>query len=455
MLQGLAHLAAIAIEQRNLTADLDYQAHHDPVTRLPNRALFEDRLRFAIAFSDRTDSSVGVLHVHLDRFQSITALLGRTVGDLVLEQVARRLESALRTTDTLTLAARHDFAVLLPGIDSVGDAEAVACRIHRLLAAPFVVGGHELEIAASIGIAVYPTHGASGVTLVLNAETAAQVARRNGPSAIQCFGPEMHAMNQQRLLIESALGRAVAHGELHLMFQPQVEAETRQVVGAEALLRWKHPTIGMVSPSAFIPVAEETGQILAIGRWTISAACRQAAQWATGEKVPLRIAVNVSGVQFRRDDFVPAVATILRETGLAPSSLEVELSEGALSQDIGRIAIVMEALRALGVSIAIDNFGTGYSWLSYLQQLPVDTIKISQSFVAQIANPYDCPAFIASIISMARSMGKKVVAEGVETAAQEVALIGMGCDILQGYRFGYPVKAATFHATWLSSHPIA
>jgi diguanylate cyclase len=419
------------------------------VTGLPNRGLFDDRLRQAIALADRVNCQVGLLHLHLDRFKPTTDLLGRSVGDLLLEQVARRIEPVLRATDTLSLANLHDFAVILPGIGSAADAHQAAERIRSALAAPFTVMLHELAVSASMGVTVYPVHGASPAALASNAETAAQAACRNGRNCIQTFEPEMTARTQQRLLIESGLGRAVARGQLQVMYQPQIEVRTNRMVAAEALLRWKHPEIGTVSPGAFIPVAEETGLIVPIGRWTMTESCRQAALWAArGESAP-RMAINVSGVQFCRDDFFETVSAALRETGLAPSALEIELTESALVRDFDRIGVRMQALRALGISIALDDFGTGYSWLSYLQSLPVDTIKVDRSFIAQITDPLDCPALTASIISMARALGKKVVAEGVETAAQEAALVAMGCDVLQGFRFGYPVDAATFERYWL------
>jgi diguanylate cyclase (GGDEF)-like protein len=451
LLQGLAHVAAIAIEQRNLTADLDYQAHHDPVTGLPNRRLFDDRLRRALALPGRAESQVGLLHIHLDRFKATTDLLGGKVGDLLLEQVARRIEALLRTTDTLSLVNVHDFAVILPGIGSPADAHVAAARIRSTLSAPFIVMLHELSVSASIGVAVYPVHGTAPAALVLNAETAAEAARRNGQRGIQVFEPEMNTRTRQRLLIESGLGRAVARGELQLMYQPQIEVRTSRMVAAEGLLRWKHPEIGTVSPGAFIPVAEETGLIVPIGRWAMIESCRQAAQWAARGGPAPRMAINVSGVQFCRDDFCETVSAALRETGLPASSLEIELTESALVRDFDRIAARMQALRVLGISIALDDFGTGYSWLSYLQSLPVDTIKVDRSFIAQITDASDCPALTASIVSMARALGKKVVAEGVETAAQEAALVAMGCDVLQGFRFGYPVDAATFERYWLVS----
>jgi diguanylate cyclase (GGDEF)-like protein len=447
-IRAAAHLAEVAVEQRNMVRELTYQAYHDAVTRLPNRALFDDRLQQAWLRASRESAPIGFLHIHADRMGVVTDLLGRNVCDLVLEQVARRMESVLGPAGALGRIREQDFAAILPGTASE-EAAVAAERVRLALLPPLFVMGHELSVTASIGIAVYPGDGADPASLALNAGAAAEAARRNGRNCVCAFHPELSPRGRQRLVIESELGRAIGKGELHLLYQPQFAASGR-LVGAEALLRWKHPEIGMVSPAAFIPVAEESGLIVRLGRWVMVEACRQAARWAGAPAGPVRVAVNASSVQFRRDGFVEMVAEVLRETKLDPSLLEIELTESALAEDLGRIAETMDALLSLGVKLALDDFGTGYSSLSQLQRLPVHTVKIDRTFTQQIELESDRPPLVCSIVALARALGKTVVAEGVETDDQRAAIGAMGCEVLQGFRLGRPADAKTFAANWLA-----
>ncbi|MCC6314533.1 MAG: EAL domain-containing protein [Thermomicrobiales bacterium] len=447
--RAAAHMAGLAVEHRNLTGELTYQAFHDPVTGLPNRILFEERLRQALARPGHEGRGLAILYIHLDRISVVADLLGRQVSDLLLDQAARRLEPALRGGDTLGRVREHDFAALLPGVGSPAAADASGERVRQSLAAPFAVLGHELTVTASVGAAVYPVHGTEAAALLLNAETASRAAQRTGRNRVQSFQPEMSARTRQRLLIESTLGRAAERGELNLLYQPQFDGAGGRLCGAEALLRWNHPEIGLSSPAAFIPVAEETGLIVEIGRWALVEACRQAARWAAGSERPIRVAVNVSPVQFDRDGFVESVAEALRETGLDPALLEIELTEGALAGDIDRAALTLGRLAELGAGTALDDFGTGYSSLSYLQRLPVGVIKMDRAFTQQIVSESDRPPLASGIVTLAHALGRRVVAEGIETEAQRAAVCAMGVDVLQGFLFGPPSDVGTFASRWL------
>lgn len=435
-----ARLTGIAVEQGNLVADLVYQAEHDALTRLPNRRLFEDRLVQAILLADRNSRKLAVLHLDLDRFQSINDRLGRAMGDRLLESIARRLEACIRKSDTLARTGGDEFLLLLPDLESGADGAVVALKLLHALQNPFSLNGHELFVTASIGISAYPGDADGAAALERNATDALYRAKSQGRNCVQAFTADMSRATHQRLETEVHLQRALERGELTLNFQPQFDLVTGQMSGAEALLRWTNPTLGPVSPAVFIPVAEESGLIVPIGRWVLEEACRQRALW--GIKMGRgRVAVNVSGVQFARPDFAEQVASALENTGLAPELLDLELTESVVMLDLEKTAHHMSVLRNLGVSISMDDFGTGYSSLSYLQRLPFQAVKIDQSFVREIRSARDRPPLVSSIIGMARALGKQVIAEGVETDEQLEALAAMGCDVGQGYLLGRPVPS--------------
>jgi diguanylate cyclase (GGDEF)-like protein len=437
-LESAAKLAALAIEQHNMVQELLYQAEHDPLTRLPNRYRFEDRLGQAIRMAERSGRMVAVLHIDMDRFQSVNDLLGRTIGDGLLEKVARRLAACLRKSDTLARTGGDEFTVLLPEIGAPAAAETVAEKVLECFEDPLQVAGHELFVTASIGVSVYPRDAQDAATLLRNASDAMYRAKSQGRHGVQLFSAEMSRASRERLDLEVQLNRALDRGELALWYQPQLDLATGAMTGAEALLRWKSAVLGVVSPSAFIPVAEESGLIVPIGRWVLEEACRQRARWPAG---PFRVAVNVSAVQFARPDFVGVVAAALERSGIQPALLELELTETAVMRDAEQAARQMHMLRDLGVAIAMDDFGTGYSSLSYLQKMPFEAVKIDQSFVQEIRTGLDRPPLVHSIVGIAQALRKRVTAEGIETAGQLDALTAMGCDTGQGFLLGKPMPA--------------
>ena len=438
-LESAAKLAALAIEQQNLVEDLVYQAEHDTLTRLPNRFRFDDRLGQALRLADRAGHLTALLHIDLDRFRSVNNLFGRAVGDALLEQVARRMEGCLRKSDTLARAGGAEFTLLLPELAQAAGAEAVAAKLMESFEEPFQVLGHEVFLTASIGISIYPRDAADSVALLRNASEAVQRAKNQGRHNVQAFTADMDRACRQRLEIERHLRHALERGELTLHFQPQYDLRCGAMRGAEALLRWESAALGSVSPAVFIPAAEESGLILPIGRWVLEEACRQRMRWPA--RLAGRIAVNASAVQFARPDFVALIVSTLEHTGLDPSLLEVELTETAVMRDLEQASRHMKTLSNLGIAISMDDFGTGYSSLSNLQRLPFDAVKIDQSFVREIRSAAERPPVISSIIGMARALGKRLIAEGIETPAQREAVAAMGCDLGQGYLLCRPAPA--------------
>lgn len=442
LLSAAGRLAAVSIEQRNLMDDLAHQAGHDPLTRLANRYLFDDRLQQALYAAERTRQPVALVALDLDRFGAVNDLLGHRVGDALLEHVARRLESCVRKSDTLARTGGDEFCLVLPALGSAADARAVASKLRDALSDPFHVHGHELFVTASIGVSVYPDDAGDTAALERNATDAMFRAKALGRNNVQAFTAEMNRANMERLEMENNLRKALDRAEIYLAYQPQFDLRTGALAGFEALLRWENPTLGKVSPAAFVPLAEETGLIGGLGAWVLDRACRQRAAW--GEALgALRVAVNVSALQFARPDFISTVAATLQAAGLSPERLELELTESVIMQDIEQAAAKMARLRDMGISISMDDFGTGYSSLSYIQRLPFESVKIDQSFVREIRLASDRPPLVGSIIGMAHALHKRVIAEGIETEAQLQALIEMDCDIGQGYFLGRPAPPDT------------
>jgi diguanylate cyclase (GGDEF)-like protein/PAS domain S-box-containing protein len=435
-----SRLAAIAIEQRQLTDKLAYQAQHDSLTGLPNRSLFEDRLQRALVQAQRQGTVVAVLFVDLDRFKQINDTLGHSVGDVLLQQVARRLERCIRKTDTLARMGGDEFTLLLTELRDPQYSQTVAQKLLDELQSPFQVDRYELFVTASIGISVFPRDGKDAATLQRNADRAMYQAKNRGKNNFQMFVPELNAAALESLEIENALRRALENGELQLRYQPQVDIDGG-LVGLEALLVWNHPKLGLISPTQFIPMAEECGLIVPIGTWALEQACRQSAEWRRAGHPPVTMAVNVSVTQFTRPGFADAVASLLKKTGLDASLLELELTESVVIHNLQESARQMERLRSLGVGIAIDDFGTGYSSLSYLRNLPIDTLKIDQSFLSEIESEPNTMPLVRAIVALAHSLNLTVVAEGVETERQLEALRSVGCDRIQGYLVGEPMPA--------------
>jgi diguanylate cyclase (GGDEF)-like protein/PAS domain S-box-containing protein len=439
MISKASRLAAIAIEQKQLTEKLAHQAQHDALTGLPNRALFEERLHRALAQGRAQGWNVSVLFIDLDRFKQINDTLGHAVGDALLQQVARRLEGCLRRTDMLARMGGDEFTVVLSELRDPQYAQTVAQKLLDTLKAPFHVGGYELFVTASIGISGYPRDGRDAATLQRNADSAMYRAKTLGRNNYQAFMPEIGAGALESLEIENALRRAMENDEFQLRYQKQVDLQGR-LAGLEALLVWSHAKLGPISPTQFIPVAEESGLIVPIGAWVIGEACRQRAEWQNRfPRLSAKVAVNVSVVQFTRKGFVESVALALKQTGLDPSFLELELTESVVVRDVQESVRQMERLRSIGVSLAIDDFGTGYSSLSYLRMLPLDTLKIDRSFLREVeSDPHQMP-LVRAIVALAHSLRLSVTAEGVETPMQLEALRSVGCDQVQGYLIGEPV----------------
>lgn len=437
-----SRLASVAIGHRLLTDQLSHQAQHDALTGLPNRVLFQDRLRQALAQAERKRQQVAVLYMDLDRFKKINDTLGHSSGDALLRQAASRLKACIRKSDTLARLGGDEFIVVVTELNDAQDAMRVATKLIEALRVPFQVEGHEVFVSVSLGISVYPNDGLDGETLMVNADAAMYRAKEKGRDNFQWFALEMNVLARERMALESQLRHALERGQLSLHYQPQCGANG-EIQGFEALMRWQHPTLGMVSPARFIPLAEESGLIIPMGEWALREACAQIAAWRKAGHPNLRMSVNVSAVQFRRSDWMDTVRRALRDTRLAPEALELEITESLLLQNVSETSVNLFELRKLGVSIAIDDFGTGYSSLSYLHKLPVTTLKIDQSFVHEIGvgstqGQEDAP-IIRTIIALAHNFGLSVVAEGVETEAQRELLVRLGCASLQGYLLHRPL----------------
>ncbi|MEO8802176.1 MAG: EAL domain-containing protein [Rudaea sp.] len=434
-------LAAVAIKHHRLTDQLEHQAQHDALTGLPNRLLFQDRLSQALAYAERKQLQVAVLYMDLDRFKNINDTLGHFSGDALLVHAGDRLHACIRKSDTLARLGGDEFIVVLTELNDPQDAERAATKLIEAIRVPFHVDGRELFVSVSLGISIYPNDGSDGETLMANADSAMYRAKEKGRDNFQWFAPEMNALARERMDLVGLLRHALTRGELSLHYQPQCGADG-EIQGFEALMRWRHPTLGLVPPARFIPHAEDSGLIVQMGEWALREACAQIVAWRRDHPA-LRVAVNVSAIQFKRTDWVDTVRRVLRDTGLDPKALELEITESLLLQSVTETSANLFELRALGVGIAIDDFGTGYSSLSYLHKLPVTTLKIDQSFVREIgagstSGQEEAP-IIRTIIALAHNFGMSVVAEGVETEAQRELLLRLGCESLQGYLLYRPL----------------
>lgn len=439
---GIAYLLVARMRKlvKNAEAHLDYLAHIDPITGLPNRHAFNERLAFALARVDRQGGSAGLLLLDLDNFKIVNDTLGHHSGDILLRVVARRLLECLRSGDVLCRIGGDEFAVILETTGPT-DGEGVAERILSALTAPFDVDVHEIYVTASVGISRYPEDARDLETLTRNADTAMYQAKGKGKNAFERFRPELDQRVQKRLSLENSLRKAVERGELMLYYQPQVSLKDGRLVGLEALLRWKHPDVGLISPAEFIPVAEDSGLIVPIGRWVLRTACRQVATWRDAGLGPINVSVNLSVRQTRDPHLLHDILDVLRETGVRPGQLELEITESVLMDNVNVNVDLLTRLRYEGIRLAIDDFGTGYSSMAYLKRFPIDQVKIDRTFVRDIPGNGDDEAITSAIIAMAHNLGLSVVAEGVETAAQLDFLRGAGCDIMQGYYFAEPRPA--------------
>ncbi|MCQ8103375.1 EAL domain-containing protein [Methylomonas sp. SURF-2] len=440
-------------ERKQALARIERLANYDPLTGLPNRAQLQDRVRYAVSLAKRAQGSLALMFLDLDRFKDINDTLGHSVGDALLIKLAKRLRQLLREEDTVTRLGGDEFILLLPGVDARG-AAFLAQKLQEAIAEPYAIEQHNLSLTASIGIALYPGDGEDLETLSKSADAAMYSAKQEGRQGYRFFTPEMQAKATRNLLLLNALRHALTLEQLQLYYQPQVSMPDGRIIGAEALLRWRHPELGMISPAEFIPIAEDSGLILPIGEWVLRRAARQAKAWETEGLGVLTMAVNISAVQFRHPDLPDLVARVLEQEGLAPEFLELELTEGVAMLNPERAIDVINNLHARGVSMAIDDFGTGYSSLSYLKRFKVSKLKIDQSFVRDIDSDAEDRAIVRAVISLARSLGLKTIAEGVETIEQQTFLNQQGCEEMQGYLFSPPLPANQF-AALLKRHPHA
>jgi diguanylate cyclase (GGDEF)-like protein/PAS domain S-box-containing protein len=429
---------------RAMATEMERSAKHDFLTGLPNRVLFSDRVGQAISLARRHKKNVAVLFLDLDGFKHINDSLGHPVGDKLLQSIAKRLVASVRDADTVSRQGGDEFVVLLSEVERSEDAAITARRMLQGVAGAHSVDGHDLHVTASIGVSVYPDDGQDAETLIKNADTAMYQAKENGRQSYKFFKPAMNVRAVERQSIEESLRRALERQEFTLHYQPKVNLRTGEITGAEALLRWTHPVRGAISPAQFIPVAEESGLILPIGNWVLREACKQAREWLDAGLPRATMAVNISAIEFRAENFLEGVFEILNDTGLDPTSLEIELTESVLMKRAESTESILKALRTSGVQLAIDDFGTGYSSLSYLRKFPIDVLKIDQSFVRQIGTPSGETTIVSAVIGMARNLKLRVVAEGVETRDELAFLQDRRCDEAQGYFFSRPVPPAQF-----------
>jgi diguanylate cyclase (GGDEF)-like protein/PAS domain S-box-containing protein len=423
---------------------IHHVAQHDVLTGLPNRSLLQDRLGQAVAYSTRCNHPVWVMLIDLDRFKFVNDSMGHKAGDVLLVTVAARLRSALRDTDTVARLSGDEFVVILTEHEDQKLTVDVVQRLMDSVAQPVMLGSKEFFVTCSIGVAVYPLDGAPAESLIEHADIAMYRAKKLGRNNFQFYTPAMNEEAMERVRIESALRNALERDEFVLHYQPQVDLASGEIVGMEALIRWQHPEMGMVAPSRFIGVAEETGLIVQIGAWVMRAACQQNRAWHEAGLGRLRVAVNLSARQFGAANLVADIRSVLAETGLAPGCLEIELTESLFMSDVTLAVELLHSMKALGVKLSIDDFGTGYSSLSYLSRFPIDVLKIDRSFVAAISRDSNDAAIVASIIALAHNLKLSVIAEGVETEEQLDYLRRHGCDQMQGYFFSPPLPAAEF-----------
>ena len=430
------------------TAQMSHMAEHDFLTELPNRSLLTDRLAQAITLAQRHNKKVALMYLDLDHFKHINDSLGHAVGDQLLQSVARRLQACVRLSDTVSRQGGDEFVVLLHEVEAVPDAVFAAEKLIATMAEPHLIAGHRLHVTLSIGISIYPDDGDDADAVVRNADTAMYYAKKSGRNNYQMFTPDMNIRAVQRQSVEESLHYALEHNEFVLHYQSKVNLATGSITGAEALLRMQHDGQALVYPMQFVSVAEDCGLILPIGRWVMREACRHAQTWLQSGLELGQIAVNVSGKEFHSKGFLEGVFAILRETGLDPHHLELELTESVLMQDTDQTTAILGALKDIGVQIAVDDFGTGYSSLSYLRSFQIDTIKIDQSFVMNIDSDLetDNTIIVNAIIEMAKNLKQRVVAEGIETECQLDFLQAHACPEGQGNYFSRPLPEAEFSA---------
>ena len=446
------HISVFSDISERKAADerLHFMSNYDVLTDLPNRTLLHDRILQAIMSAPRLKRQVAIFFLDLDRFKAINDTLGHSIGDLLLQSVAERLKGCMRKSDTVARLGGDEFIAVIPDLHDGTDAATIAQKILDVMSKHFVIRDVELHITASIGISLFPDDGTANEELISNADVAMYRAKENGRNNYQFFAPEMNNRSYERLTLENKLRRALERQEFVLYYQPQVNAETGGIIGAEALVRWRHPELGLVAPGMFIPIAEESNLIVAIGEWVLREACRQNRAWQDEGLSAITVAVNLSAMQFNQRNLTKMIAGVLEETGLDSHWLELEITESGIMRNCEAAVTTLFSLKQMGLKLSIDDFGTGYSSLSYLKKFPIDKLKIDQSFVRDITTNKDDAAIVGAIIGMAKGLNLRVVAEGVETSDHLCFLHSSGCFEMQGYYFSKPVPANEFRQLLLS-----
>ena len=442
-LEYFIHVARDITTQKKYEKQLEFQATHDLLTGLTNRVLLKDRLDQAISYAQRSGRHVALVLLDLDRFKIINDTLGHALGDELLCHVAKRLKEAVRDTDTVARFGGDEFVVMLTQVSEQNNVMAVIDNISAALTAPYELGDRRFNLSASVGVSLYPLHSDDSDTLIRYADIAMYQAKKSGNSCT-IYTSEMGQEDVDTLELENDLHQALDHRQLSLHYQPKVNLRTGQIAGCEALLRWQHPHRGMISPAKFIPIAEQTGLIVPIGRWVIEEACRQSLSWQAAGLPPIRIAVNLSARQFRLGDLAETVKDILDSFGVSSDLLELELTESMIMDNPERASKTLHELKHLGLHLSLDDFGTGYSSLNYLRRFPVDSLKIDQSFIHDVTTDPSGSSVVASIVDIAHNLNLAAIAEGVETREQLEFLVANECDAVQGYLFSKPLPAPEF-----------
>ena len=448
LLEQIGDITSNALSNIILSREIKFQANHDSLTNLPNRYLFQDRLNHAIHKAERDNKIFAILFFDLDRFKQINDSLGHTLGDQVLKLVAQRLKKHIRLEDTIARIGGDEFTIIAESLTSPEGAAVLAEKLKTILENPYYCGGHELYVTGSIGISLYPQDGHDADTLVRNADAAMYRAKEDGINSYHFYSPELTERAFERVLMEKNLRNAIRKNEFQLYYQPQFQLKSLKMIGLEALIRWPHPTLGFIPPNTFIPIAEETGLINEIGQWVLEEACAQIFKWHTNGEFSGRVAVNVSIKQLSQPGFIDTVKSVLDATNCKPSWLEIEITEGYLMSDQKSSIQKLKQLQSMGIEIAIDDFGTGYSSLSYLKKLPISKLKIDKSFVDELPNNSDDVAITKAIIALGKSLGLKLIAEGVETSTQKDFLEAEGCDEVQGYLYSKPLSVEKLQLYW-------
>ena len=445
------HVALMSdISERKAAEErMTYIAQHDVLTGLPNRMLFQDRLKQAITHAERQKNHVALLFLDLDRFKNVNDTQGHHIGDAFLQEVAQRIRLCVRNSDTVSRQGGDEFVIMLPNLDGpdqneLGDIMLVVNKLIESVAKPFVLAGHTIHMTTSIGVSVYPQDGGDGETLIKNADTAMYRAKDAGRNTYRFFTQEMNRVIAQRVGLENKLREAMQEDDLVLHYQPKLDLRSGEIIAVEALLRWQHPEDGWISPGEFIPIAEESGMILPLGKWVLNEACRQNQAWRKAGLREIMMAVNLSPVQFQEQALFDIVLAALANSGMPASALELEITESAMMKNLEQAIAMLHKISAAGIRVSIDDFGTGYSSLSHLKKFPINELKIDQSFVRDLSEDADDAAIVSAVISMAKSLGLTVIAEGVETVEQLRFLEKLDCDKMQGYYFSPPLSADEF-----------